>query len=64
MSIYALRDKNDKTFDVTGEEMMKFLGIILVSGYHHLITEDSYWSIGQYLEAPIFKKTMSREKFR
>ena len=61
---YAHRDRNDQNFSASEEEISKFLGIILASGYHHLPTEDSYWSTSEDLDAPIFRKVMSREKFR
>ena len=61
---YAQRDRNDQTFNVSEGEIAKFLGIILASGYHHLPTEDSYWSTSEDLDAPIFRKIMSRERFR
>ena len=44
--------------------MPKFLGILLISGYHQLPTQNDYWSTAEDIEAPIFGKIMSRERFR
>ena len=56
--------KNDQSFYITDEEMPKFLGILLISGYHQLPTQNDYWSTAEDIEAPIFGKIMSRERFR
>lgn len=44
--------------------MQKFLGLILLSGYHSLPSENDYWSTSDDMEAPIFAKTMSRYRFK
>ena len=35
-NLYAVRDKNASNFHVTEEEIRKFLGLLLISGYHSL----------------------------
>ena len=63
-NLYATRDKNMANFGVDHAEMRKFLGLLLISGYHSLPSEKDYWSTAEDLEAPIFSKTMSRDRFR
>ncbi|KAJ4437806.1 hypothetical protein ANN_13744 [Periplaneta americana] len=61
--VYARRDKNGHSFDVSTEEMCQFLGLLLVSGYHTLPGENDYWSTCEDLSVPIFGKVMSRDRF-
>lgn len=63
-NLYARRDKNMQTFKVDDVEMRKFIGLLIMSGYHHLPSENDYWSTADDMEAPIFAKTMSRDNFR
>lgn len=63
-NLYAKRDKNDPTFETNICEMRKFLGLLIMSGYHYLPSEKDYWSTSDDMEAPIFRKTMSRDCFR
>ena len=63
-NLYAVRDKNCKNFNVDGDEIRKFLGLLLISGYHNVPSENDYWSTSEDLEIPIFHKTMSRDTFR
>ena len=41
-NLYANRDKNNEKFKVSECEMQKFLGIILLSGYHTVPEEQQY----------------------
>ena len=41
---YANRDKNDPAFNISYEEMMRFLGLIIISGYNIRTAERDYWS--------------------
>ena len=34
-NLYAVRDKNCKNFSVDGDDIRKFLGLLLISGYHN-----------------------------
>ena len=63
-NLYATRDKDMANFGVDHAEMRKFLGLLLISGYHSLPSEKDYWSTAEDLEARIFSKTMSRDLFR
>lgn len=62
-NLYVVRDKNTSNFYVTEEEMSRFLGLLLISGYHCLPSENNYWSTSEDLVAPVFAKTMSRDRF-
>ena len=63
-NLYATRDKNMQTFKTNDAEMRKFLGLLLISGYHNLPSEADYWSAAEDLETPIFSNIMARDRFR
>ena len=62
-NLYANRDKNNEKFKVLECEMQKFLGIILLSGYHTVPEEQQYWSTQPDLRVEIVAKTMSRNRY-
>ena len=62
-NLYKNRDKNNSNFNVTGEEIRKILGILLLSGYHSLSEEHHYWSRQQDLDVAIVPNTMSRNRY-
>lgn len=62
--LYSRRDKNYQSFSLSEEELRQFLGLLIISGYHNLPSENDYWSTAEYMETSIFPKTMSRERFR
>ena len=62
-NLYGNRDKNNSNFHVTGEEIRKILGILLLSEYHSLPEEHHYWSRQQYLGIAIVSNTMSRNRY-
>ena len=62
--LYANRDKNMHNFKTDQDEMKKFLGLIIISGYHSLPSENDYWSTADDMIMPIFSSTMSKERFR
>jgi len=41
---YAHRDNNTPSFSTSDDEIRKYFGIILLSGYHCLPSERDYWS--------------------
>ena len=41
---YAHIDKTCVEFHLSPDDIRKFLGILLLSGYHSLAKEDDYWS--------------------
>ena len=62
--LYAHRDCNFPAFSTGRENFSSFLGVLLLSGYHHLPEEDHYWSKCEDLGIPIVSKAMSRASFR
>ena len=62
-NLYGNRDKNNPNFYVTGEEIRKILGILLLLRYHSLPEEHHYWSRKQDLGVPIVANTMSRNRY-
>ena len=62
--LYANRDKNMHNFKTDQNEMKKFLGLIIISGYHSLPSENDYWSTADDMIMPIFSSTMSKDRFR
>ena len=63
-NLYASRDKNDVDFEVTGNEMYRFLGILLLSRYHCLPHQMDYWSSQQDLGVPIVRDAMSSRRYQ
>ena len=55
-NLYANRDKNNEKFKVLECEMQKFLGIILLSGYHTVPEEQRHWSTQPDLRVEIVVK--------
>ena len=64
INLNVKRDKNEQNFNVDIEEMSRFIGLLLVSGYHSLLREIDYWSTSSSREAPILPRTISRERFK
>ena len=62
-NLYKNRDKNNPNFYVTSEEILKILGIILLSEYHSLPEEYHFWSRQQNLGVPIVANTMSGNRY-
>ena len=56
---YANRDKNNLQFTVTNDEMMKFIGILFLSGCNKRTCETDYWSKSHDLECLIVASAMS-----
>ena len=62
-NLYKNRDKNNPNFHVTGKEIRKISGILLLSGYCSLSEEHHYWSRQQDLGVAIVSNTMSRNRY-
>ena len=62
-NLYANRDQNNQKFEVDKREMLRFLGILLLSGYHTLPHENHYWSTQQDLGVSIVYNAMSRNRY-
>lgn len=58
------RDNNRHDFSMTREELLSFIGILLLSGYHTLPQTDLYWSTEEDKGVQIVKDCMSRNKFK
>ena len=63
-NLYAHRDCNFPAFSTGRENISSFLGVLLLSGYHHLPEEDHYWSKCEDLGIPIVSKAMRTASFR
>ncbi|XP_068212129.1 piggyBac transposable element-derived protein 3-like [Palaemon carinicauda] len=61
---YANRDKNMPDFQITNDEMYRFIGLLLLSGYNMRTSAKDYWSKLYDLSCPAFAKTMSRNRFQ
>ena len=61
--LYARRDENNSKFDITIGELLRFLGIILLSGYHSLPSEQDFWSNQPDLGVPIVSEALSSKRF-
>ena len=61
--LYASREKGDHNFYVTSDEIYKFLGIIIFSGYHHVPSERDFWSTQPDLQVPFISREMSRNRY-
>ena len=59
-NLYAHRDCNFPAFATGHNDISTFLGVLLLSGYHHLPEEDNHWSNCEDLGIPIVSKAMSR----
>ena len=55
--------KNPK-FTFGFRDLLDFVGIFLLNGYHKLLHEDIYWEISEDVEVPLVSRQMSRNKFR
>lgn len=60
---YAQRDKNCPSFSIDKQEMLNFLGLVIMSGYNLRTNLRDYWSRSKDLECPLFAETMSRNRF-
>lgn len=59
-----LDKKSAKFVDVTAAELRKWFGLTILMGIVKKARMDDYWSTNPLLETPIFRKTMSRNRFR
>ena len=62
--IFTLKDKNKPNFCVSEEEILTFLGILVLSGYHRLPQEKHYWSTRPDFGIPIVANAMTRNRFQ
>jgi len=62
-NLYGKCDCNDPGFKTTSEEIKRFLGILLLSGYHSVPHEDHFWSNSPDLGVRIVTETMSNKRY-
>lgn len=55
--------KNIHNSVVTQQNISQFFGLLLVSCYHNLPSENDCWYTTEEMETPIYSKTISRENF-
>lgn len=60
--LYA-QQNNRHNFTVEHEDIKKFLGILILTGYHKLPKERAYWSLDEDIGIPLVAKCMSRNRF-
>lgn len=58
------QDNNRHEFHLSREELLNFLGILILSGYHSLPQTDMYWSLDEDKTVNIVRDCMSRNTFR
>lgn len=46
------------------KDIAQFFGLLLLSGYHQVPTENDYWSTSEDVSVPITTSVMSRKKFK
>lgn len=56
--------KNRHNFHMDMNDLRKWLGIVILSGYHCLPQMELYWSLDEDKGVPLVRKTMSRNRFR
>ena len=61
--LYARRDLNWPIFRTTDDDVRKFIGILLLTGYNCQPCEKDYWSTSSDLGCDLVTSTMSRNRF-
>lgn len=62
-TMYAHRDKNSPEFRLTVNELRRFIGIVILSGYHALPEEGHYWNTDPDLGVSVVSESMSLKRF-
>ena len=62
--LYARRDQSDMKFQFTENQLLNFLGIVILSGYHSVPSETDYWSNQPDLHVAVVSEAMSRDTFQ
>lgn len=57
------KQKNEHGFSLTSDDLKKFLGILLLSGYHRLPSQRMYWSLDEDVGVPCVFRCMPRTTF-
>nr|XP_026496763.1 piggyBac transposable element-derived protein 2-like [Vanessa tameamea] len=61
--LYA-NQNNRHTFQLDSVDLKKFIGILILSGYHKLPREDLYWSYDEDVGVEMVSRSMPRQRFR
>ncbi|KAJ2948736.1 hypothetical protein O0L34_g7996 [Tuta absoluta] len=62
-SLLYAGQNNRHNFEFNTSDLKRFLGILILSGYHELPSERSYWSLDEDLGVPLVANCMSRNRF-
>ena len=62
-NLYAKRDRHKMNFSISKEEMINFIGLIILSGYNIRKSTRGYWRVDPDLGYSSFRETMSRNRF-
>lgn len=62
--LYARRDKNNPEYGLTVGELRRFIGVLILSGYHALPEETHYWSSDPDLGVAAVSECMSLKRFQ
>ena len=62
--LYAHREKNDKEFETSVDEIRRFIGIALLSGYHTVPCNRDYWSNQPDLGVQFVSQAMTCGRYR
>lgn len=63
-SILYASQNNRHSFQLEISDLKKFIGILILSGYHKLPREALYWSLDEDVGVELVSNAMSRNKFR
>ncbi|XP_053945964.1 piggyBac transposable element-derived protein 2-like [Anastrepha ludens] len=61
-NMYAYQ--NNIVVDISKQQIYRFIGILILSGYHKVPHVEHYWSTRQTLGIPIVKQALSRNNFQ
>ena len=61
--LYARSDENCPKFELCKEELLQSFGIILISGYHNLPSEQDFWLNSADLGVELVSASLSRKPF-
>jgi len=62
-TLYARRDKNTPEFSLTVSELRRFMGILILSGYHVLPEESHYWNSDPDLGVSVVSDCFTLKRF-
>ncbi|XP_042144213.1 piggyBac transposable element-derived protein 2-like [Ixodes scapularis] len=57
------KQKNEHGFSFSLDDLKRFIGILLLSGYHSLPRQKLYWCVDEDVGVPYVAKCMSRNRF-